>query len=198
MKKLNLPNKITLGRIVLSFIILIILLLPASEVGFNWPKYYVHDFYINLKYIVVGVLFLIASITDFLDGFIARKYKMVTDLGKTMDAIADKVLVNGLLVILAYNRIIPVFIPVVIITRDIITDSCKSVCGSKGSVVGASNLGKLKTIFMMVGLTLVLFYDLPFSLFNVNVGEILIFIASLLSVISGVEYVKNSLPYLNK
>lgn len=198
MKKLNLPNKITLCRIFLSFIILLILLIPWNQLDISWAKYYISDFYIDIKYIVVGILFLVASVTDFLDGYIARKENIVTDLGKTMDAIADKVLVNGLLIILAYQRVIPVIIPVIIITRDIITDSCKSVCGAKGSVVAASKLGKLKTIFMMVGLTLVLFYDLPFSLIGLEIGELLVFIASLLSVVSGVEYVKNSLPYLNK
>lgn len=197
MKKLNLPNKITLFRIYLSFIILIILLLPWSQMNYIWPKYYINDFYIDIKYIVVGILFLVAAITDFLDGYIARKSKLVTNLGKTMDAIADKILVNGLLVILAYQRVIPIIIPVVIITRDIITDSCKSVCGSNGVVVSASILGKLKTMFMMSGLTLILFYDLPFSLIGINIGEILVFIATLLSIISATEYVKNSLKYLN-
>lgn len=198
MKKMNLPNKITFFRIILSFIILIILLIPWTELGVTWTEYLISGFTVNVKYIVVGILFLIGSVTDFLDGYIARKNNIVTDLGKTMDAIADKVLVNGLLIVLAYQRVIPVIIPVVIITRDIITDSCKSVVGAKGSVVGASKLGKLKTIFMMVGLTLVLFYDMPFSLFGLEIGNFLIFIAALLSVVSGVEYVKNSMPYLNK
>ena len=195
---MNLPNKITMGRIVLSFIILMILLLPFDEMNIVWPIYLVNSMTINSKYIVVGVLFLIASISDFLDGYIARKENIVTDFGKTMDAIADKVLVNGLLIILAYHRVIPVIIPVVIITRDIITDSCKSIVGAKAKVVGASKLGKLKTIFMMVGLTLTLFYNLPFSLMNVEIGEILLILATVLSIVSGVEYVKNSLPYLKE
>lgn len=196
--KMNLPNKITLSRIVLSFIILIILLVPWYQLGVSWPEYYVNDFIIDMKYIVVGILFLIASITDFLDGYLARKNNLVTDLGKTMDAIADKILVNGLLILLAYQRVIPVVVPVVIITRDIITDSCKSVCGSKGNVVAASKLGKIKTIFMMSGLTLVLFYDLPFSLLNIEIGELLLLAGTVLSVFSGVDYVKKSIPYLNK
>lgn len=199
MKKLNLPNKITLARIFLAFIILIIMLVPWSQLSFTWGEYLINnDFTISMKYIVVGILFLVASITDFVDGYIARKNNLVTDLGKTMDAIADKVLVNGLLIVLAYTSFIPVYIPVFIITRDIITDSCKSVCGAKGNVVAASKLGKLKTIFMMSGLTLVLFYNLPFSLItSINIGEMFLIIATALSVVSGLSYVKNSLPYLN-
>ncbi len=194
--KLNLPNKITIARIILALIILIMLMVPWEAFNVDWPVYVYKDTLISLEYIVAGVLFLIASCTDFLDGYIARSRNLVTDFGKVADAIADKILVNGLLIILAYDRIIPVIIPVVIITRDIITDSCKSICGSKGSVVAASNLGKLKTIFMMVGLTLILFYDFPFALLNINVAEILLILATLLSVISGVEYVYNSMPYL--
>ncbi|MFI3261095.1 MAG: CDP-diacylglycerol--glycerol-3-phosphate 3-phosphatidyltransferase [bacterium] len=198
MKNLNLPNKITLFRIILSFFILITLLMPWHQLNFSWNIYYFNGLVIDMKYIFVGILFLVGSITDFLDGYIARKQNLVTDLGKTMDAIADKMLVNGLLIILAYQRVLPVFIPVCIITRDIITDACKSVCGSKGKVVAASKLGKIKTAFIMIGLTLVLFYDLPFSLVDLYVGEIFLFLGTLLSIISGVEYVTNSLPYINK
>ena len=194
--KLNLPNKITLVRMALSFIILIIMIVPFDQLGFEFPLYYVADILIDSKYILVGILFLFGSITDAVDGYIARSRNLVTDLGKTMDAIADKVLTNGLLIALAYERVIPLFIPVVIVTRDIITDSCKSVVGSKAKVVAASKIGKLKTIFVMTGLTLVLFYDLPISLLDINIGEILLLIGTLLSIISGAEYVKNSLPII--
>lgn len=194
--KLNLPNKITIVRIVLAFIILIIMLVPFDQIGFAFPIYYLEGMLLDSKYILVAILFVLAALTDALDGYIARSRSLVTDLGKTMDAIADKVLVNGLLIVLAYQRVIPVCIPVVIITRDIITDSCKSVVGSKSKVVAASSLGKIKTIFVMVGLTLVLFYDLPFSLFGFYIGEILLFIGCVLSVISGADYVKKSLPII--
>ncbi len=194
--KLNLPNKITMLRIILSLLLLIMLMIPWGELNVEWPVYLINDKLIDLKYIIAGVIFLVAACTDFIDGYIARKYNMITDFGKTADAIADKILVNGLLIILAYDRMIPLLIPVVIITRDIITDSCKSVCGSKGKVVAASILGKLKTIFMMVGVTLVLFYDIPFIFVNIEIAQIIIMIATVLSVVSGVEYVNNSMPYL--
>lgn len=133
-------------------------------------------------------LFLVASITDFLDGNIARKRGIVTDFGKVMDAIADKVLVNGVLVVLACNGIINAVIPVIIITRDIFVDSIKMVAGSKGKAVGASILGKLKTICMMSGLTLVFFYNIPFELMNINIAEGLLYLATVLSIVSGVQY----------
>lgn len=186
---MNLPNRITMMRIVLSIFLLVLLIFPFDLCGFIWPSYQVFgSITVSLQYLVGGVIFLIASITDFLDGNIARKRGIVTDFGKVMDAIADKVLVNGVLVVLACNGIINAVIPVIIITRDIFVDSIKMVAGSKGKAVGASILGKLKTICMMCGLTLVFFYNIPFELLNINIAEGLLYLATVLSIISGVQY----------
>lgn len=194
---MNLPNKITIGRIILAVIILVILLIPQYAFGFEWPTYQVGSISgINLKYIIVGILFLIASLSDFLDGHLARKNNMVTDFGKVADAIADKVLVNGLLIILAYYKIISVVIPVVIITRDIVVDSCKMISGNKGKVVAASMLGKIKTVCMMSGLTLTLFYNLPFELINLPIADLLLIVATILSIVSGCQYYYNCREFL--
>ncbi len=186
---MNLPNKITVFRLILSIMLLVLLIFPFDMCGLSWPSYQVFgSITINLEYIVGGVIFLVASLTDFLDGNIARKKGLVTDFGKVMDAIADKVLVNGVLIVLACNGFINVVIPVIIITRDIFVDSIKMVAGNKGKAVGASLLGKLKTICMMIGLTLVFFYNLPFELLNINVAEGLMYAATVLSIISGIQY----------
>ena len=186
---MNLPNKITMGRIVLSIMLVILLVFPFSLCGIDFPKYELFGtISVDLKYIIGGVIFLIASLTDFIDGNIARKRNLVTDFGKVMDAIADKVLVNGVLVVLACNGVINEIIPVIIITRDIFVDSIKMVAGSKGKAVGASILGKLKTICMMSGLTLTFFYNIPFELINLDVANGLLYIACVLSIISGVQY----------
>ncbi len=186
---MNLPNKITMGRIVLSILLLVLLIFPFDLCGFKWETYQVFgSITISLQYIVSGIIFLIAAITDFIDGNLARKKGLVTDFGKVMDAIADKVLVNGVLIVLACNGFINAAVPVIIITRDIFVDSIKMVAGSKGKAVGASILGKLKTICMMSGLTLVFFYNIPFELININVAEGLLYLATILSIISGVQY----------
>ena len=194
---MNLPNKITVSRIVLAIIILIMLVVPWHALGVDWPAYssvfgIALDTPLSLKYIVAGILFMIASITDRLDGQIARKRNLVTDLGKMLDAIADKILVNGVLIILAYDRIIPLLVPVVIVTRDIITDTCKMVSGNKGKVVAASWTGKIKTVFMMVGLTFTFFGNLPFELLHFNFSELCLIIATILSVVSGCQYFFNT------
>ncbi len=190
---MNLPNKITLSRIIMAIIILIILVIPWHALGLDWPSYYkilgvTLNNPLSLKYIIVGVLFLIAAITDRIDGQLARKKNMVTDLGKMLDAIADKILTNGVLILLAYDRFIPVLIPIVITTRDIITDTCKMISGNKGKVVAASWTGKIKTVFMMVGITFVLFGNFPFELIHFNFAELCLIIATILSVISGCQY----------
>ena len=194
--KLNLPNKITVSRIIIGILMIIILIVPWYNLGINMPKYVVNGEIIKLEYIIAGVMFIIASLTDFIDGKIARSRNMVTDFGKVADAIADKILVNGLLIILAYDRMIPVVIPVVIITRDIIVDSCKMVCGNKGKVVAASIWGKAKTMFMMIGLTLTMFNNIPFTFINLPLDKFLIIVATVLSIISGYQYYKNSKKYL--
>ena len=198
---MNLPNKITVSRIILSFLVLIMLITPWYAFKVNWPVYssvfgLKLSSPLSLKYIIAGILFIVASITDKLDGFLARKLNMVTDLGKMLDSIADKILVNGVLIILAYDRIIPLFVPVIIITRDIITDTCKMVSGNKGVVVAASWTGKIKTAFMMVGVSLIMFNNLPFELIHIPFSQGCIYIATVLSVISGVQYYYATLKLL--
>ena len=185
---MNLPNKLTISRIFIAIIILVMLCIPWHALGFTWPVYLFKGVTFNLKYIIAGILFLIASLTDKLDGYIARKYNMITGFGKMADAIADKILVNGVLIILAYDRIIPVVIPVIIITRDIITDTCKMMSGNKGKVVAASSLGKIKTAFMMVGLTLTLFNNFPFEFIHFPFANLCLIIATIFSVVSGCQY----------
>ena len=190
-KGMNLPNKITCVRLVVSLIVLLLLCLPWQEMGVEWPIYSVYGVEnVNIKYIIAGVLFLIGSVTDFLDGHIARKYNLVTDFGKVMDAIADKVLVNGVLIILAYDHFIPLAVPVIIISRDIIVDSIKMVAGSKKGAVAAAWPGKVKTVCMMIGLTLVFFYNMPFAFIGkgIRIDYLFVFVATVLSIVSACQY----------
>ena len=186
---MNSANKITMSRIYLSVIMLIILLFPWHQVGIDFPIYIVNgNITIELKYIISGVIFVIASFTDFIDGKVARKYNMVTDFGKMIDAISDKILTNTLIVVLACSNMVSPIIAVIIIARDIIVDSIKMLIGNKGKAVGAIKIAKYKTASLMVGLTLKLFYDLPFSLMGVRLSDFLLILAAVLSIISGAKY----------
>ena len=186
---MNLPNKLTVSRIILSFIIIFVLLFPFESIGVNIDDLYIAEkISINPKYLVAGVLFIIASLTDYFDGKIARKYNLITDFGKLVDAIADKVLVNSTLIILSSLGDIPAIITVIIIVRDCITDSIKMLAASKGKVVAAIKTGKYKTACLMVGIVLTLFYNLPFELFNLDIANFLLVLATVFSVISGIQY----------
>ena len=134
--------------------------------------------------------------TDFVDGKLARKKNMVTDLGKMLDAIADKVLVNSVLIILAASGFISPIIPVVIVVRDSIVNSIKMVAGSKGEVVAAIKSGKFKTACLMSGIVLTLFYNLPFELFNIRVSDALLIVACVLSIVSAIQYYQMNKKYI--
>lgn len=193
---MNLPNRLTISRIILTVVIIIILTFPFYQVGIEFPMWtwrFKEVIEVDSRYIISGILFVIASFTDFLDGKIARKRGLVTDFGKFIDAIADKVLVNSVLILLATNAIISPIIPVVIIFRDTIVDSIRMMAANKGVVVAAGKAGKAKTAIMMVGLTLTFFYNLPFEIWNIDVSTVLLVIATVLSIYSGIEY-----WYLNK
>ena len=186
---MNLPNKITVLRIILSALIVVILIFPFDAVGLSSIRLFINEsVVVDIKYFIAGVLFIIASLTDFIDGYIARKYNLVTDLGKMLDAIADKFLVNSVLIILSAQGLIHPIIPVIVITRDTAVNMIKMIVGSKKEVVQAIKSGKVKTACLMVGIVLTLFNNLPFELINIKVSDVLLIIATVLSIYSGIQY----------
>ena len=194
---MNTANKITMSRIYMAIMVLIILLFPWHQVGLEIPTYTINgNIVVDLKHIVAGVLFVIASLTDFIDGKIARKYNMVTDFGKMIDAISDKILTNTQIVVLACENMVHPVIAVIIIGRDIIVDSIKMLIGNKGKAVAAIKVAKYKTASLMFGLSLKLFYDLPFSLMSVSISDYLLIIAAVLSIVSGAKYYGMAKDYL--
>ena len=196
---MNTANKITMSRIFLSVVILMVLLFPWHQAGVDMPVYVINgEITAELRYIIAGILFIIASLTDFIDGHIARKYNMVTDFGKMIDAISDKILTNTLIVVLACDNMVHPVIAVIIIARDIIVDSIKMLIGNKGKAVAAINIAKYKTASLMVGLTLKLFYDLPISLVFDGVSDVLLIIAAVLSVVSGAKYYIMAREYITE
>lgn len=185
---MNLPNKLTITRIVLSIIIIIILCFPFYEIGIDFPDVLIVDVVLNLKYIISGILFIIASLTDFLDGYIARKKGLITNTGKMLDAIADKILVNSVLIILTSLNEIDAIIPVIIVVRDILVNTIKMEAAAKGKVVAAIKSGKLKTASLMIGVILIFFGNLPFELIGLRVAEFFLYFATIMSIVSMIQY----------
>ena len=185
---MNLPTKLTVFRLILSLVIIILLCFPFELIGLQFPVYVIDSIKIESQFIVAGVIFVIASLTDWLDGYLARKNNQITDTGKMLDAIADKVLVNSVLIILAAYNYIHEIVPVVIVLRDIVVNASKMEAAGKGKVVAAIGSGKLKTATLMVGTTLALFCNAPFEHWGIYVDDILLFVACILSIVSAAQY----------
>ncbi len=199
---MNIPTKITTARIVLVVALLSFLLVVDFIPDFQ-PIYFGPNNSINLVYLIAMIVFAIASMTDFLDGYLARKWHQVTDLGKFLDPVADKLLVNSILIYLLVSRFgnmsIPVFAVIVMIARDLVVDALRFVAASKGIVLAANIFGKLKTVFQMVAIPVVLLNGWPFSYFDMGwnpylrIGNILIYIATAMSLLSGIIYVAQNI-----
>lgn len=185
---MNLANKITMIRIFLTVVLIVLLLFPFYMVNIEFPRVLIGTISVDIKYFIAAGIFAIASITDALDGHIARSRNMVTDFGKMTDAIADKMLVNSTLIILTAQGMVSPVITVLIVFRDTVVDTIKMIAGSKGKVVAAIKTGKVKTTFLMLGIIFTLCYNLPFELFNLDVSNFLLILATVFSVISGIQY----------
>ena len=185
---MNLANKLTMIRIFLTVVLITILLFPFYMINVEFPILTIGAIAVDTKYLIAAVIFAVASFTDFLDGHIARKYNMVTDFGKMVDAIADKMLVNSTLIILSSQGFVAPIITVIVIFRDTVVDTIKMIAGSKGKVVAAIKTGKIKTTFLMLGVILTLCYNLPFEIWNLDIANLLLVLATIFSIISGVQY----------
>ena len=169
---MNLPNKLTLFRVVLIPFFVLFLLAPYFE-GYG-------------NYIAVAI-FIVASITDFLDGKIARKYNLVTNFGKFMDPLADKLLVCSALICLIQLELIPAWVVIIIIAREFIISGFRLVASDNGVVIAASYWGKFKTAFQMLTV-IVLILNIPNKVFTI-LGTVLIYVSLALTVISLIEYI---------
>lgn len=170
---INLPNKLTMLRIWL--IVPFVGLVAADS---------------PVCYLLSAIIFAIASLTDLFDGWYARKHNMVTDFGKLMDPIADKLLVMAALVVLVARDIAPWLASIVLFAREYIISGVRLVAASKGVVIAADKYGKLKTFTQMLGIVCYLLggWTPGYTL----MGEILIWISVALSVLSLIGYVKNN------
>ena len=196
---MNLANKLTMSRIYMAVVIILLLLFPFEQLGINLPTFLVNGrIEVELTSIIAGILFIVASITDFFDGRVARKYNYVTDFGKMIDAISDKVLTNSVLIILACNHKVAPIICVIIVIRDIVVDSLKMLVGNKGKAVAAIGIAKWKTATLMFGLIFALFENMPFILFDIKISDYLLIIAAVLSIVSALEYYKMAKVYLKE
>jgi len=184
---MNIPNKITLSRICLIPIFIIILSIP-----FNWGEWSIGTTTLPVSHFVAGIIFLIASLTDWLDGYYARKYHLVTNMGKFLDPLADKLLVSAAFILLVEMDLAPAWIVIVIISREFAVTGLRLVAAGEGIVLAASNMGKLKTVSQISAIALLLLHNFPFSYIGIPIDIIFLYIALILTTWSGIEYfIKN-------
>jgi CDP-diacylglycerol--glycerol-3-phosphate 3-phosphatidyltransferase len=180
MKALNLPNILSLSRV---FLVPVIMVFMALRTQFG-------SFYgVSVGDILAGSVFIIASLTDAADGYIARKKGIVTNLGKFIDPLADKIMVVAALVALVELHRVPAWMVVVIVSREFVVTGLRMVAASEGVVIAASKGGKLKTVSQIVGITLLIF--------NVPGGMAVMWVAMFLTIWSGIDYLAKSKDILS-
>lgn len=189
---MNLPNRLTLMRLFLIPLLIFFALFPFAHFGINFGYTKVRFVSIPNLNIIMLIIFIVASATDYLDGYIARKYKLVTTFGKFFDPIADKLLVNTLFIILASFGQIPVIAVILMIARDTLVDAIRMLNAKEGLVVSAQFLGKAKTVSQMLTLILYLVGNLPFELVNLPVHELMLWFTVSVSLLSGISYFMQS------
>lgn len=169
---MNLSNKLTVSRV-----FMIPFFLYFLQKGTETDMY------------IAGGIFIIASVTDFLDGYIARSRNMVTNFGKFMDPLADKLLVMAAFITFVDLQVMPSWIVVVILAREFTVSIFRAMAASQGIVIAAGKLGKYKTISQMITIMLLCFNNFPFSYLNFPADRFFIYLCTLLTILSGVDYI---------
>ena len=180
---MNLPNKITVSRILLIPIFMLFML-----VDFNFGTVNLLNTEIQTSHLIGGLIFIFASITDWLDGYIARKYELITNMGKFLDPLADKLLVSAAFIILVELGNAASWIVIVIISREFAVTGLRLILAGGGEVVAANQLGKIKTVTQIIAIVSLLFNNIYFESIGVPFGTIMLYIALFFTVWSGVDY----------
>lgn len=204
---MNLPNKLSLMRIILVPVT-VIFMLPVNL--FGWQPEGWNNFVTNNGMIVAAVVFIIASLTDMLDGKIARKYNLITDLGKFLDALADKILVISVMIAFVELRRFSAWLLIIVILREFAISGIRMIAASKNDVIAARMIGKVKTATQMVAISYLMFEPLLLKIFGFGftgyanlqinaitiIGDVLLGISMVMVVVSGVDYIIKGKKYL--
>ena len=193
---MNLPNKLTTVRLVSVPLFVIIYLIPYQSLGISMPTFDILSTQLSLLDIILFVIFGLSALTDYLDGYLARKNNLVTTFGKFIDPIADKLIVNTALLLLASSQDIHIIIPIIMISRDTIVDAIRLVASQKNIVLAASYLGKAKTMTQMLAIAILLLNNVIFSAIGIPMDQIMIWLATMISVISGIDYFMKNRQYI--
>lgn len=184
---MNLPNKITLSRIFLIPIFIIILSVP-----FPFGDITIASVTMPVTHLIGAIIFIIAAGTDWLDGYYARKYNLITNFGKFLDPLADKLLVSASLIILVQFDMAPAWVVIIIISREFAVTGLRLVASGEGIVLAASQMGKIKTATQLIAIALLLLHNFPLAFLPIPLDVWMLYIATFFTALSGIDYfVKN-------
>ena len=203
---MNLPNKLSILRIILVPVTMLFML-PVNIYG--WQPEGWNAFINSNGMTVAAAVFIIASLTDMADGKIARKYNLITDLGKFLDSLADKILVISIMLGLVYlGRLSPILV-MIIILREFAVSGLRMIAASKGEVIAARMIGKVKTVTQMIAIIYIMFEPLLIKIFGLNytgypletsavtiIGDVLFGICVIMTIVSGIDYLIKGKKYL--
>lgn len=180
---MNLPNKITVSRILMIPLFLIVILVP-----FSWGNLSLLGVELPVTHFVAALIFILASTTDWVDGHFARKYNLVTTLGKFLDPLADKLLVSAALIVLVELGYAPSWIVIVIISREFAVTGLRLILAGTGEVVAANMLGKIKTWAQIVAISALLLHNMIFEMIHIPFDMIALWVALIFTIWSGWDY----------
>ncbi len=190
---MNLPNKLTMGRLAMTGLFVLVMSVPDSYIKENQLP--------DCRITVALIFFLMASISDFLDGYLARKFNLVTDFGKLMDPLVDKILTSAVFIVLTKEDVVPAWITITIIAREFLVTGLRLLASNQGALLSADSLGKWKTTSQIIAATYFLItvgedekiINPLTSLQMPIIGNVLLFICTTITVVSGLSYVKKNL-----
>lgn len=181
---MNLPNQLTVFRIILIPVFILLLSVPYA-----WQSLDVTGVMLPLNWLLAAIVFAVASITDFFDGQIARRQHLVTNFGKFADPLADKLLVMTALIFLTGFNVVPAWMTAVIVIRELAVTGLRTlIVENNGKVLAAQMPGKIKTFSQMFAIFFLYLKDVPFTAIGLPIGEILLWIAVIFTIYSGIDY----------
>lgn len=184
---MNIPNKITISRIFLIPVFLVVMLYP-----FDWGDMILLGAEMPVTHFVGALIFIFASTTDWVDGYYARKYNLVTNLGKFLDPLADKLLVASALIVLVDLQMAASWIVIIIIFREFAVTGLRAILAEGGEVVAANMLGKIKTWAQIIAISALLLHNIIFEMVSIPFDDLALWVAMIFTVWSGWDYfIKN-------